>query len=51
MESTTVSQGDADRLKNHNRLLWGMQGFLFLAFGTAGIMKLTMPIDTLLIRH
>ena len=47
MESTTVLQENAVRLKNHNRLLWGMQGFLFLAFGTAGIMKLTMPIDQL----
>lgn len=47
MESTTVLQGDGARQKNHNMLLWGMQGFLFLAFGVAGIMKLTMPMDKL----
>ncbi len=30
-----------------NTLLWVMQGFLFVAFGAAGLMKLTMPIDKL----
>ncbi|MFZ1689032.1 MAG: DoxX family protein [Flavobacteriales bacterium] len=47
MESTTVLHGDTARQKNHNMLLWGMQGFLFLAFGAVGIMQLTMPIDRL----
>ncbi|MEO8069255.1 MAG: DoxX family protein [Flavobacteriales bacterium] len=47
MESTTVPQIDAARQKNLNRLLWGMQVFLFLAFGAAGLLKLTLPIGTL----
>lgn len=47
MESTTVEMVDAARLKNLNRLLWGMQVFLFLAFGAIGLMQLTLPIETL----
>lgn len=47
METTNVVRSDLARRKNLNALLWLMQGFLFLAFGTAGLMKLTMPIDRL----
>lgn len=52
MESTTVAQGGPQddiqgRQKNLNTVLWAMQGFLFLAFGVAGLMKLTLPIDQL----
>ncbi len=47
MENMTTTTRDASRLKNLNILLWAMQGFLFLAFGAAGLMKLTMPIDAL----
>ena len=47
MESTTIAHGDASRQKNLNTVLWALQGFLFLAFGAAGLMKLTMPIDQL----
>ena len=47
MDNTGTTQSDASRLKNLNTLLWVMQGFLFLAFGAAGLMKLTMPIDKL----
>jgi putative oxidoreductase len=42
-----TSPGIETRKKNMNTLLWVMQGFLFLAFGAAGLMKLTMPIDKL----
>ena len=47
METMTSGQGDASRLKKLNGVLWIMQGFLFRAFGAAGIMKLTMPVDRL----
>jgi hypothetical protein len=47
METTNVVQADQARRKSLNTLLWVMQGFLFLAFGAAGLMKLTMPIDKL----
>lgn len=47
METMNVVQADEARRKNLNTLLWVMQGFLFLAFGTTGLMKLTMPIDKL----
>lgn len=47
MESATVVNGDLARLKSKNALLWALQGFLFLAFGAAGIMKLTMSIADL----
>ena len=52
MESTPVAQGSPrndirGRQKNLNTVLWAMQAFLFLAFGTAGIMKLTMTIAKL----
>jgi len=47
MGSTITAHGDALRRKNLNSVLWAMQGFLFLAFGAAGIMKLTMPIPKL----
>ncbi len=47
MNDPTSTNSDASRLKNLNRTLWIMQGFLFFTFGAAGIMKLTMPIDRL----
>ena len=47
MNATTPSPTAETRRKNMNTLLWVMQGFLFLTFGTAGLMKLTMPIDKL----
>ncbi len=47
MNATTTSPSAETRKKNLNTLLWMMQGFLFLAFGAAGLMKLTMPIDKL----
>lgn len=52
MESTLSSQDGyrnevQGRQKNLNTVLWAMQGSLFLAFGAAGIMKLTMPIEKL----
>ena len=42
-----MAPGDASRQKNLNTVLWAMQGFLFLAFGTAGLLKLTLPIERL----
>lgn len=47
MNATSTSPSAETRKKNLNTLLWVMQGLLFLAFGAAGLMKLTMPIDKL----
>jgi hypothetical protein len=47
MNTASTSPSAESRKKNMNTLLWFMQGFLFLAFGAAGLMKLTMPMDKL----
>lgn len=47
METTTIDKSGNAQQKNHDLFLWGMQGFLFLAFGTAGMMKLTMSMGQL----
>jgi hypothetical protein len=47
MDTTIVGKTEASHTKTLNTVLWGMQAFLFVAFGALGLMKLTMPIEEL----
>jgi putative oxidoreductase len=47
MDTTVVGKSEAAHVKTLNMVLWCMQAFLFVAFGALGLMKLTMPIETL----
>jgi DoxX-like family len=47
METTPLPSHEALRVKRLDLMLWFMQGFLFLAFGALGLMKLTLNMDAL----
>lgn len=44
---TTIVPADVKRRARLNTALWAAQLFLFLAFGAAGLMKLTLPVPDL----
>lgn len=47
MDERAIIPDEARRHARLNVLLWVLQIFLFLAFGTTGLMKLTMPVPEL----
>lgn len=46
MENIIVDRAQAQRVRMH-KILWVMQGFLFLVFTTSGILKLVLPMAKL----